>query len=125
MLYEPPHSEVAPWAVESALEIRRFLTDQLTRGGIAPELADSLRAMRTACRKFVTVVAATRKAARGPLWWLGFHEALGELRGVVGIHVGQLSVRYGIDVPDPLSSILPLAPDDARDARDTGDPAAL
>jgi hypothetical protein len=39
-----------------------------------------------------------------------FNQALGELRGVFGVHVGELAVRYGIDVPEPLSSILPLDP---------------
>jgi hypothetical protein len=39
-----------------------------------------------------------------------FNQALGELRGVFGVHVGELAVRYRIDVPEPLSSILPLDP---------------
>jgi hypothetical protein len=37
------------------------------------------------------------------------NQALGALPGVFGIHVGQLAVRYGIDVEDWLASILPAA----------------
>jgi hypothetical protein len=35
------------------------------------------------------------------------NQALGELRGVFGIHVGLLATKYGIDVEDGLASILP------------------
>ena len=34
--------------------------------------------------------------------------ALGELRAVFGIHIGQLAVKYGIDIEDELASILPI-----------------
>jgi hypothetical protein len=121
VLYSPYEAEVPDYCVDSALQIRQFLPDTLGAGGIADELADSLRAMRTACRKFVATIAEQDATGRlvipssaeivqgmGTSWH--FNQALGELRGVFGLHVGQLAVRYGIDVPEPLSSILPLDP---------------
>jgi hypothetical protein len=123
MLYQPYEAEVPEWVVESVLHTRRFLTECLTSGGIADELADSLRAMRAACQKFVYSVGAqgSREVGdavevvlppgvdmfSGASSW-PFNQALGELRGVFGVHIAQLAVRYGIDVPEPLSSILPL-----------------
>jgi hypothetical protein len=51
-----------------------------------------------------------------PAAWNGIadlylNQAIGELRGVIGIHVAQLAVRYGLDIEDDLASILPT-PDD-------------
>jgi hypothetical protein len=124
VLYAPYEVEMPDYCVQSVLQMREFLTDQLIRGGIANELTDSLKAMRTACRKFIETVG-TRRGSEivlpshmdmfgGASSW-EFNQALGELRGVIGLHVGQVAVRYGIDVPDQLASILPLDPatDDA------------
>ena len=38
-----------------------------------------------------------------------FNQALGELRGVFGIHIGMIAAKYGLDVEDELASILPEA----------------
>ena len=37
--------------------------------------------------------------------------ALGELRTMVGIHIAQIAVKYGIDVEEQLASIVPEVPD--------------
>ena len=114
VLYYPSEAETPKYCVASVIEIRRFLTDQLAAGGIADDLAGPLRAMRAACRKFLSEIDADEAARERP--WLGsagwvFNQALGEMRGVFGIHIAQLAVRYGLDVPDPLAAILPA--DDA------------
>ena len=81
--------------------------------------------MRAACRKFLDDLGVVNGRLHD--WearrWRGsygtglddyiLNQALGTLRGVVGVHVGQIAVRYGIDVEDRLASILP-APDDGR-----------
>jgi hypothetical protein len=116
-LFEPYEVEMPEWVVQSVLEIRTFLTDVLRRAGIADELADSLKAMRTACRKFMQTVGDDRGpglivSSHQDMFGVGgwaFNQALGELRGVVGVHLAQISVRHGVDVAEPLSSILPLA----------------
>jgi hypothetical protein len=47
-----------------------------------------------------------------------FIDALGELRAVFGVHVAQLSAKFGIDVEDDLASILPAEPDENDDPDD-------
>jgi hypothetical protein len=105
--------------------MRQFLTDRLGEGGIAEELAASLRAMRAACRKFLEDLGAVngqldRWEARR--WRGGYgtglddfnlNQAIGALRAVVGVHVGQIAVRYGIDVEDGLASILPAVAEES------------
>ena len=97
---------MASHCIGSVGEIRRFLTDLLAAGGLADELTGPLRAMRAACRKFLdTLGVDPNRAHLYPTDFGGqalhdfvFNQALGELRGVFGLHVAQLSARYGIDV---------------------------
>ena len=120
VLYSPYEAEVPEHVVGSVFEIRRFLTELLRRGGTAKELTDSLRAMRLACRKLIEATSEQRGRelyvptpsdilSGGTTSWI-FNQALGELRGVFGLHIAQLAVRYGLDVPDELATILPLDP---------------
>jgi len=53
VLYAPDEVEVPQHCVESVLGVRQFLTDQLGRGGVPEDVAESLRAMRAAARKFL------------------------------------------------------------------------
>lgn len=125
VLYSPYEVEMPDHVVSSVFEIRHFLTECLRRGGIATELSDSLRAMRTACRRFIEAtgqqrgpdlyVPTTRDIIDGgSMSWI-FNQAFGELRAAFGLHIAQLAVRYGIDVDEPLASILPLDPDEDSD----------
>jgi hypothetical protein len=104
------------------MEIRQFLTDLIGTGGIAKELEASLRPMRAACHRFLEDLGplnARLHSWQARRWHGGYgglddyplNQGLGALPGVFGIHVGQLAVRYGIDVEDRLASILP-APDE-------------
>ena len=113
VLYDPIAIEVAEQCVASVLEIRQFLTQVLTEGQIADELADHLRAMRAECRKFLGEMVAR---GDGGEIYLPYgidifdpvlNQALGELRGVFGIHVAQIAVKYGLDVDEPLAYVLP------------------
>jgi hypothetical protein len=89
-----------------------LLTDELNTLNVDSELARSLRAMRAACRKFLDTVQDDERI----LDYGGHHNhfaswtfngALGELRGVFGIHIAQLAAEYGLDVEDDLAEILP------------------
>jgi len=107
VLYAPDEVEVPQHCVESVLRVRQFLTDQLGRGGVPEDVAESLRAMRAAARKFLDAVeldqlereAGWSGQILGSAGWR-FNQALGEMRGVFGIHIGRLAVAYGLDVDE-------------------------
>jgi hypothetical protein len=124
VLYDPLDIEVPRHCLASVMEIRQFLTDQIGAGGIAEELAASLRAMRAVCHKFLEDLGPVNARLDGweaRRWHGGYgglddyllNQALGALRAVFGIHVGQLAVRYGIDVEDRLASILPATDEES------------
>jgi hypothetical protein len=125
VLYEPWNVEVPEHCVDSVLEMRRFLTDQLGQLDDHDEdIAPHLRAMRASCRHFLGTTDGLRD---GPMrlqpWMPGtqgwmFNDALGEMRAVFGIHVAQLSAKFGIDIEDQLAVILPAEVDDAEDESD-------
>ncbi len=113
VLYSPSEMEVPDYCVQSVLEIRRFLTTEIGNASFDDELSKSSRGMRAACRKFLdTVQADGRSVVRyGGHYnhhasWV-FNGALGELRGVCGIHIARIAAQHGLDVEDGLASILP------------------
>jgi hypothetical protein len=121
MLYEPSEVEKHSHCVHSVLEIPHRLSDELGNvDGSNSELAESLRAMRAACRKFLERVGTNgRDGIHHPNW--GFHSwtfgsALGKLRGTFGIHVAKIAATSKLDVEDRLASIPPANAD-----ADTGD----
>jgi len=77
--------------------------------------------MRAACRKFLDHIQSRDSDLVVYAWHYGhwasweFNAALGELRGVFGIHLAQIAARFRIDIEDKLASILP-AKDDANDS---------
>jgi hypothetical protein len=99
--------------VQSVIEIRHYLTGELGQLDADGELAKNLRAMRAACRKFLDTVQDDDRdivtfGGHRNQWasWV-FNSALGELRGVFGIHIALLAAQHGLDVEDDLASILP------------------
>ena len=109
LLFGKRHSEDELDCVHSAIEIRRELTDELSRAKPGRSLADSLRAMRAATRAFVD---AAGPGARNFRYHHGamtdeFSLALGELRSLVGLHVAVIADQYGIEVEPDLAQILP------------------
>jgi len=116
VLFAPHELEVPRHAVESVLQIREHLTAALTEVDHSSQLGQSLAAMRGACRQFLDQVRSMRADGSSfmslPLfdqWLLG--SALGELRAVFGIHIGQIAMSYGIDVEPQLAELLPPPPD--------------
>jgi hypothetical protein len=117
VLFVPSEMEVPDHCVESVLRIREFLTAELGKLDAEKELALSLRAMRAACRKFLAAVDADDRRAikfgahQGHYANWIFNGAVGELRGVFGIHIARLAASHGLDVEDDLASILPASPE--------------
>jgi hypothetical protein len=120
VLFAPSEMEIPIHCVESVIQIRAFLTQEIGMLDADQELALSLRAMRAACRKFLaTVEADDRRAIRfgaslGHFASWVFNGAVGELRGVFGIHIARLAVAHGLDVEGQLALILPADPNDAQ-----------
>jgi len=104
VLYAPGELQVPSYCSRSVLEIRTSLTNEVGQLDPTSELSNNLRAMRVACRKFLDF-------AQGQENWQAFDStfggALGELRGVFGIHIALIAVRYKLDVEDDLATILP------------------
>jgi hypothetical protein len=108
--------EVPSHCIHSVIEIRRFLTSQIADLADDDGICRNLRAMRAACRKFLdTVNDGDGRRPTKDIWrldgggsssWI-FNSALGELRGVIGVHLAALAVQHGLDVEDKLSTILP------------------
>jgi hypothetical protein len=95
--------------IQSALEIRRFLTTELGDLKDGSELAAPMKSMRAACRKFLNDMHYEFEMRTRPRFGnhYDFFMALGELRSSFGLSVASLAVQYGIDVEDELATILP------------------
>lgn len=113
VLYQAAEVEVPEHCVHSILEIRVYLTQELSKPDLSQDLADSLRALRAACRKFLNRVQHSDREiipyANHPghfASWV-FMDAIGQLRGIFGIHLAQLAVRHGLDIEDDLAQIIP------------------
>jgi hypothetical protein len=111
-LYNPCNIETPTWVIESVLEIRKKLTDTLGRVDENSDISPHLRAMRAACRKFMNETEM-HKRDRHP-YFGDIFAALGEMRAIFGIHIAQLSVKYGIDIESDLVTILPIEDDETR-----------
>ena len=106
VLYNPFELENPRYVVESVLEIRRVLTEMLQRLEDDSDIGSHLRAIRAACRKFLNQVDNRFTVFDLPT-------AIGELRAIFGIHIAQLSVKYGIDIEEELASVLPIEDNEA------------
>ncbi|HEY6448718.1 MAG TPA: DUF6650 family protein [Acidobacteriaceae bacterium] len=117
VLYEPGQMEVPSHCVQSVVEIRHRLSDELGKLDSGSELGGSLRAMRTACRKFLERVGTNGEHVihfandHGHYASWTFYSALGELRGTFGVHVARIAAAFKLDVEDRLASILPANAD--------------
>jgi hypothetical protein len=126
VLYQPTEMEIPEHCIQSVLEIRAFISAELGKLDRSDALAQNLKAMRAACRKFLDQLQEPgRLYLAGPIGNMGsysawiFCSALGELRGVFGIHIAQIAVRNDLDVEDDLAVILPAqdAEDGAKDPK--------
>jgi len=119
VLYEPSEMEVPEHCVESVLRIRETLTGELGRLDAGSALPDSLRAMRAACRKFLGAIdgGVPHSFWRGSYQSWVFGAALGELRGVIGVHVALIAQRYGLPVERDLARIMPDAPEQSDEGQ--------
>ena len=111
VLFNPYYMEDANHCIQSVLDIRKFLTDEI--GGLKGDsnLAEHLRGIRAACRKFLNNVNLdSKRISRYHLFGPDgskFFTYLGELRATIGLHIAAIAVMYGIDVEGELAVTLP------------------
>ena len=68
--------------------------------------------MRSSCNKFLNKCPDKKEfrchaCQPGTLDNMIFTSAIGELRGVFGVMIGQIAKAYGIDIEDELAKIIP------------------
>ena len=112
VLFNPSEMEVPHYCVQSVIDIRRMLSREIGGLNSNSNLSNSLRAMRAACRKFLDSVTKDKRivefgASAGHFASWQFNGAVGELRGVFGIHIAQIAAQHGLDIEDDLASIIP------------------
>jgi hypothetical protein len=112
-LYADFHMEYGPWVEKSVLEMRAEITGTLKTCPEDEHLTGPLRAMRAACRKFLDEMGPpdSRRRIFYPREAMMWH-ALGELRGVFGLHLARLCAAFGVDVEPELATILPAGEED-------------
>lgn len=99
--------------VASVLQIRETLTQILMEPDTGDDLAENLKAMRAACRRFLNAVGPNHSGhVLGRHQSASFGAALGELRAVFGIHLGVIAARYKLELSDELAAILPASDSD-------------
>ena len=116
VLYNPSDAETPMHCVSSVIEIRHLLSAALGQLGGKGVLADHLRAMATALRRFLDRVQSRDdpdyRDVTSPGHWRSweFLDALGQLRGIVGVHLAIVAARYDLQVQGGLAGILPSEP---------------
>ncbi len=115
--------EIEDQVAQSVLQIRDELTKALQALPDGSKSAGPIRAMRAACRKFLTEphpdFRNLMRHGYGPRHHMdmegspGFFVALGELRATFGSQIAALAYAHSIDVEPELAAILPA--DDGKD----------
>jgi len=117
-LYNPFELETPEHCRQSIIQIREFLTEQLYDVKRDSGLTNTLRAMRSACRKSLDMTTENKahfnkKQGRienqiGLGGQILFYSDMGELRGTFVFLVAKLLVMHGIDCESELVTIIPL-----------------
>lgn len=112
VLYSAYEYESVCPCITSVTEIRNYLTSELSNIDENSKLNGYVRAMRTACNKFLSKCPdkdefRCRVCKPDNIYNWIFTSAVGELRGVFGVMIGQIAKAYGLDVEDELAQIIP------------------
>jgi hypothetical protein len=127
VLFNPYEAEVPEHCLDSVQNIRTELTQELRHAAPNGRLAAILKAMRAECRRlldeeYVTDWEAQQKevtrkfgsqghVARTKHFPIVFYQHLGEFRAVMGVRIAELAAHHGLDVEEPLASIIPADPE--------------
>lgn len=111
MLWKDFSMEIEEHCVASANKVREALGTHLDHPDIGDDLARRLRLLQRLFRDFVDEVGPGCDDGFGRhRWGMGtdpLSVALGRLRGLIGVQVGELAALYDLDVTEELSMIVP------------------
>lgn len=108
MLWKDFSREIEEHCVSSANKVRDGLGAHLDNPEIGADLTRQLRLLQRLFRAFVDEDDHDGRHGRG--WGYGTDRlsmALGRLRALVGVQVGELAALYDLDVDDDLATIVP------------------
>ena len=119
-LYVSAISEQPNYVVSSVMDMRHELTAGLKRVGDKSPAQEAFRAMRAACRDFLTHPVMQEGGVemlhhRGLYQQEEFLLGLGKLRSVFGQQIALLGFLYGIDIEEQLAATLPPVPATEKD----------
>ena len=111
MLWKDFSVEIEEHCVLSAERARQELTALLTNPEIGRQLAGRIEAIRAAFREFMDEVGddydhGYRRPRYGDRTD-ALSLALGRLRALVGVQVGEIAAAWDVNVPDNLATIVP------------------
>lgn len=110
MLWKDFSMEIEEHCVSSANQVRKAIGKHLDNPEISADLARQIQLLQRLFRDFVDEVGPTGEywerrmtpVATDPL-----SMALGRLRALVGVQVGELAAKYELEVSDELATIVP------------------
>ena len=111
MLWKDFSLEIEEECVHSALTVRERLGVHLDNPEIGRRLETRLQLLQRLFRDFMDEVGPRGDAWDRPRGYSHGTDplsvALGRLRGVIGVQVGEIAAEYGLDVSDDLATIVP------------------
>ena len=110
ILYAPHNWEMKSESVQSATEIRRFLTDELGKLNRTSEFAHRLEDMRKACRLFLDSIRDS-EVSTGRTWSEQMvhgaaREVLDTLRIDFGHQLSWIVVSHGLEIEEDVAQAL-------------------
>jgi len=113
VLYAPSEAEIPHHCIHSVIEVRHILSEALVKTGGTGVLAEHLRALSAASRRFLDRIDADgrpdydgMRSAGHYLSWK-FLDALGQMRAIFGVHIALIADQYDLDIRGSLRDILP------------------
>lgn len=112
MLWKDFSLEIEEHCVHSADHARHQLTALLSSPEISPRLAPHVSAIRAAFREFMDEVGDDYEHDYRRHRYSGDQTdtlslALGRLRALLGVKIGEIASTWNVDVPDNLATIVP------------------
>jgi hypothetical protein len=109
VLYNDYAWEVPRDCIESVIQIRALLTNEIASAGRSSRIGNVLAGMRAECRRFLDAVGRD-----GPDWHHGvgeyrFFEHLGGYRRMIGFYLAEISAAFQVDLPEELRQYLPIS----------------